>query len=474
MSTLKKGTFILFIGWSIQLLAGYALKIFVAGHLGPVGYGQYGVIMSILLWIEMGAINGFSTAVQKFVADDAKNLKAILLMIGKIQLLVNAILFGLCYFNAQFIAGLFNDSQLSPLLQFALWDIWIYSFYFMFFSALNGLHRFGKQTLVISIYAISKFIFVVLLVSVMHSVKGALLANILASAAGCIPGAFLVRTAWRQSESHRLHSPALLKFAVPVAMHVITMQLLFSIDLWFVKYHLGSKAAGFYTAASDIARVPYYLFFALSSVVLPMLSRALTQKDHARIDQTIRNAVRLICLIIVPIAVLASVYSKELILLVFKSDFIAAGSILRILIWGISLCAYYYLLTTIFNADNKPQLSLLFTLGVVVLDVILNAILVPKLGTEGGALATSLALLGGVLTGSIWVYNRFNVLMPFISLVKILVAALIMGGVAWLLPAYGFYLFPAGLFLLAIYGVMLFILGEVKKSEIPGLSLIFK
>lgn len=474
MSELKRGTLILFIGWTVQLLAGYALKILIAGQLGPIGYGQYGVVMSILLWIEMGAINGFSTTVQKFVADDPKNLKSILLTVGKVQLLVNAVLFCLCYFNAQSIAGLFQDTQLSSLLQFALWDIWIYSFYFLFFAALNGLHQFGKQTLVISVYALSKLLFVVLLLSTMHSVQGALLANILASAAGLLPGIILIHSHWGQSENHKIQIPKLLKFAMPVALNVLTMQLLFSIDLWFVKYYQGSEAAGYYTAASDIARVPYYLFFALSSVVLPMLSRALTNQETLLIKQTIRSAIRLICIVIVPIAVLTSVYSKELILLVFKSDFIAAGSVLRILIWGISLCAYYYLLTTIFNADNKPQLSLILTLGVLVLDVVLNAVLVPRLGIRGGAIATTMALLGGVFIGSLVVYNRFKVLMAFISILKIIAAAFTMGCLAWFLPAYGFYLFPMGLFLVLIYGLILLILKEIKLSDIPGLSLILK
>ena len=53
-----------------------------------------------------------------------------------------------------------------------------------------------------------------------------------------------------------------------------------NIDLLFVKAMVVDNAkTGFYTAATTLARTPYFIFIALSATLLPLISKPITNND---------------------------------------------------------------------------------------------------------------------------------------------------------------------------------------------------
>ena len=85
MTGFKKGTIYLILGWTTQLCAGYFLNFWLGRKLGVEGYGTYGVVMSILLWIEVGVISGLPTAIQKFVSANESRALSIMKAAVRIQ-----------------------------------------------------------------------------------------------------------------------------------------------------------------------------------------------------------------------------------------------------------------------------------------------------------------------------------------------------------------------------------------------------
>jgi len=65
------------IGQAVFLLCGYGVHIFLARRFGPSLYGNFGVVISILVWFELAVIRGLPTAIQKFIAEDQDNVYAI-------------------------------------------------------------------------------------------------------------------------------------------------------------------------------------------------------------------------------------------------------------------------------------------------------------------------------------------------------------------------------------------------------------
>ena len=48
-----RGTMQLLVGRGLFMVSGYLITVILARGLGPAAYGVYGVVMSLLLWIEV-------------------------------------------------------------------------------------------------------------------------------------------------------------------------------------------------------------------------------------------------------------------------------------------------------------------------------------------------------------------------------------------------------------------------------------
>ena len=64
-----RGTAVLVLSQSCMLVLGYLTVVILAREFGPVTYGAYGVIMSVLVWLEESGRNAIPTATTKLVAE---------------------------------------------------------------------------------------------------------------------------------------------------------------------------------------------------------------------------------------------------------------------------------------------------------------------------------------------------------------------------------------------------------------------
>ena len=145
----KRGFVFLVIGWAIWIIAGYFINIGLARYLGPEMYGIYGLVMSVLLWLEIFIITGVPYAVQKFVASDEKNAYSILRTAGFIQGTVIGFLLVFSFFAAPLLANLFDDKRLILYFRVAFINILFFGIYYLYVSFQNGLRNFGRQSLLL-------------------------------------------------------------------------------------------------------------------------------------------------------------------------------------------------------------------------------------------------------------------------------------------------------------------------------------
>ena len=464
---MRKGTFILSIAWSVQLLAGFAINRWLGLYLGPELYGTYGVIMEILLWLEIGVISGIPIAIQKFIAADESKAKVILQKASVLQVWVMAVIFSVSFFMAPLIANIYQEPQFTFFLKIAILDIWVYGFFFVFVSLQNGLRHFKKQAFLIGFYAVCKLSFIFLLTPRMPSITGALWANIAGSVLGLVAGILFARKEkWIDTTS--FDPKPFFKFAAPVALFALFIQLFQNVGLWLVRYFLGDAASGHYYSALIIAKVPYYIFFALSAVVLPVLSRAISNQDDKQITHTIQSSLRFLTLLLMPLCALVVAYGSEFIQFFYSPIYAAGGQALRVLIWGMSLLALYYLLTTILHADGRPGLSLIITIFALILNVALNGLLIPKFKIFGAAAATGLSLAAGCITAGVFVYHRFRTWMTWQTLIRIFSATAIIYAISQIVSVQGILIIPVCVCLFLLYCAILMVLKEIQVNEIRG------
>ena len=77
-TSIKKGLVYLTISSGIFVVAGYVVNLWLGRFLGPVNYGIYGVVISLMTMVNLVQSAGLPNAVSKYIAEDESNAEGIL------------------------------------------------------------------------------------------------------------------------------------------------------------------------------------------------------------------------------------------------------------------------------------------------------------------------------------------------------------------------------------------------------------
>ena len=77
-TSIKKGLVYLSVSSGIFVVAGYVVNLWLGRFLGPVNYGIYGVVISLMSMVNILQSAGMPQAVSKFIAEDDRNADGIL------------------------------------------------------------------------------------------------------------------------------------------------------------------------------------------------------------------------------------------------------------------------------------------------------------------------------------------------------------------------------------------------------------
>jgi stage V sporulation protein B len=464
-ATTARGTVLLVFSKALFLAGSVVIHVFLGRTLGPGGYGLYGLAMSILLWFEVVVNSAVPWAVSKVISE-RKALAGTVFRQGIfLQLGFSLVILVLFVLLAPFLARVFGDQAVKILLWWAALDIPFFALLSVCLTYFNGLQQFGRQGVVSICRIVFKVAATVLLVTYGLSVRGALLGNVLGSTLALLTGIYLLNLP-RPSEDRVRLMDRVLSFGIPYTLILLSAQLLLSVDLWSVKILLKQAAsAGFYTSAQTISRVPYFLFLGLTTALFPALSKS-TSSGQAEVSRVqIKQAMRLLAIILLPAGAIVSSAPGETVGLFFGVNFSPAVFPLAVLIWGMILFTVFTTLAMILSVAGKPSAVLGYSLFLILVDVLLNAALVPRMGLTGAALATTVTGLLGATVLASSVFRKFRVLIGWGSLTKMVSTAALVFGLSRLVPLQGALFVLKGLILFALYLGCLVLLREVGQED---------
>lgn len=170
----------------------------------------------------------------------------------------------------------------------------------------------------------------------------------------------------------------------------------------------GAEAAGIYVVANRGAELITFVLLAVNTALGPTIASLYAAKDLKRLQRVITKSARVTLLLTLPIASVLILFGYWF-LLIFGQDFTQGENALTILSAGQLINA----------AMGSVGLMLIMTghehdaavgIGVsAVLNVILNASLIPRWGIEGAACATAISLILWNLLLAIMVYKRLGI-----------------------------------------------------------------
>lgn len=194
---------------------------------------------------------------------------------------------------------------------------------------------------------------------------------------------------------------ALLKDSWPLIFSGLAVAVFMKIDQIMLEELLDSHAVGIYSAATRISEVWYFLGTIFVNSASPTIysAKAISQEKYAANLQRIFDLMVMLSMaIIVPLSLCAPLVVN----LLYGAAYAEAAKVLTVHIWA-TLFVFTGIAQGVFwIAENLQKFALVLTFSAAAINIIMNFVLIPRLGATGAALATLIS------------YGIPTILMPYI------------------------------------------------------------
>lgn len=392
---------------AVGLVAGIVAAVVTARYLGPDGKGLFAVLTYVVGIVSLVATLGIGEA-EIFFTNRGLHRFEDAVVTGLVAVLVLGVLGGIVFVVAM-TAYLGTEVARGPVLLAAgavPLTAWA--------TTISQLHNARERFLLTSSLAaamsvVSASLTWLFIGPLGWGVSGALTAVVLVPVVGLAAVLPLLREArggalrWRYAREAG-------RFGFSLVWAGALMALAGRADLLVVDRLLGSSDAGLYSVALTIAALPTYGASAVAFVAFPRLSRGGGEAS----DLTGRlSRVGLLSAVLASVAL--ALVAPVAIPVLFGESFIDSTGPALLLLVGAPLWALHLVLGRATAAGGRPGLLSRSYVVTLVVMLLIDAILVPRWGLIGAALASSVAPLAGlVLLGRWFVGARgsFRALVP--------------------------------------------------------------
>ncbi|EKD58617.1 MAG: hypothetical protein ACD_56C00087G0001 [uncultured bacterium] len=258
----------------------------------------------------------------------------------------------------------------------------------------------------------------------------------------------------------------LVNYAWQVILFFLAYELLISIDLYLVKGLLhDDHLTGIYNAALTVGRIPYYIFYALTIMLLPVVSKSTAEKNHDETNRVISQSMRIMLIFLVPSVILMAQFSQPIIKLFYSAEYLEAAYPMSILAYGVGFLTIFYVMSFVLNGAGKTKIPMWLSIFGVILNTVLNYILIKKYGLAGSAIATSITSFVVMLAMLYFIQRIFGNILKAKSLLKMFLAGTIMYGASLFFSKSDFIFLAWSVALMSLYLLILVILKEITLKD---------
>ena len=484
-NNLAKSTVWLIISELIFNLSGYIIHSFVGRILGPADYGRYGLVVTLTTMVIILIGNGIPTAMSKYISEFFETNPRLVLVIKRkaiiLQSLLIAIITGLFYLSAPLISKILGDPSLTSLFKLSTLVIPSFAAASFYFSWFTGLHKFNTQSIQKTLRSIFKVVFIVGMAWIWR-VPGSILGYAISAFAVFTVGFVLDKAKYTpelkkaaKTQNLSLESTfeykKLLTYAWQIIVFFLAYELLISIDLYLVQGIMRNDyLTGIYNAALTVGRIPYYIFYALTIMLLPVISKSTAEENHKQTNSIISQSLRLMVILLVPSVILMSEFSRPIIKIFYSYKYIDAALPMSILAYGVGFLTIFYVMSFVLNGAGKTKIPMWISIFGVILNTILNFILIKKYALTGSAVATTITSFVTMVAILYYVYRDFGILIKLRSFIQISAAGIIMYAASLFFSKGEFIFLLWSLILFALYLIILYSLGEITRDDITYLK----
>ena len=257
-----------------------------------------------------------------------------------------------------------------------------------------------------------------------------------------------------------------IKITIPFALAAIFARVYSYIDSILLSKLMGDREVGWYSIPYKITYAFQFIPSALVAALYPKFSEYFVT-DKNKLAYTLERSFKYLLIIVFPIVFGISILAKDIVLSLYTAEYLNSVLPLQILLVGLIFSFVSFPLGSFLNACNKQVSQTVIVFSIMVINIISNLILIPRLGVMGAALS---ALIGNfcLVLFSLFVVPKIAKIsysFVFKSFVQVLLSALMMGIAVWYTNLHFHYLIAivvGGV----VYTLALFVFRVVTRAQL--------
>lgn len=400
------------------MLFGMVNMMILARYLPRHEYGIFLLLGILAGFLSMISTFGLDIAVVPSIASAAGEDKSkIAHSVVTFRLLTFGLVSVIFFLGQRWFLLLFGESDIGGLAIFVPFMLTTQGYRSLLRAILRGFFRFKQMALIAMVTSVLNSAMIIVFVLLLKaSFTGLVFAQIISQGFAClalyqaIPGP-------KRLQLHRAHLLQVIRFGWPLQVNDV---------LSFVFGNAGSLITAALMGPGDVAllsmaaRLPGMverLFGSFRNVYLPNLSKLLADGDQHRAHQLLNTSLRLMSFVTALGALVAALFGREIILLLFSEQYLASVTAFVLLMVALNINIAGNLLgTSVVAAGHSkgPVIANVVTAGV---NLLTNLTLIPLMGINGAALANSAGSLAANPV-NVWLLRRRQIRANVIGYLK--------------------------------------------------------
>ncbi len=417
LKELLKGSSIFIVFKFFGLITAYTFTLLITRNLGADAMGIFALSFTVLQITSALGRLGLDTALIRFVAEYSSQgrkdlVKEIYLKTVKIVIPFGIFLSVLMFFSSPYLAKyIFNKEHLSEYFRIASFAILPMVLVFINSGSLRGLKKIKEFSF---LHNVSIYLFAIIILALfLLSTKGEhipLISYVLAVAIVCVLSTIL----WlRSSKLTSLPDQDSIKLRdlLNVSMPMLLSGLLFFIMAWTDTIMLGmfrtEGEVGVYNIAFRVASLISITMFAINSIAAPKFAEFYGKGDMKGLGRIAQQSTKLIFWTSLPVLLIILLF-PSFILGLFGEEFKTGIYALLFLAFGKFIYAIMGSSAFILQMTGRQKALQHIVLITTAMNIVLNAVLIPKYGIRGAAFASMISIFFWNLSAVLFVKYSLN------------------------------------------------------------------
>jgi O-antigen/teichoic acid export membrane protein len=414
-------------------LSGIILLPLITKALGAHGYGiwtQFNVTI-YLLWTFANL--GLPFAMTRFMsaktdkAEIQEEFYSVVCLVFLVTLIVSITLIAI----ADFIAGAFFDGATQIVIITGV-AVLLSSLRWVYLGVFRTFRQMKKYSISMIAGTCGEIGLIAYLILNGHGILSMVLAVVAIRAVIFLILFFLIKSQIGIKRPHFSRIKEYLGFGLPTIPGNISSWVIASSDRYVIGYFLGATSVGIYSAGYALGSIPFMFAGVLGFVLPPTLSKLYDEGRMNEVKTHLSYSLKYSLAIAIPFVFGAAILAEPVLRLFSTPEIASKGYLVLPLVAlsSLSWCIYIVILQILVMAKKMRIVGVSWIIAALA-NLLLNIIVVPRVGILGAAVTTVVAYL--LSTGLVTYYSlkefRFNIDWKFI--IKSTFASIIMTLAIW-------------------------------------------